>query len=649
MRVGQKQPYQHHLTLHYTQFLPCFASRNFPACNLLCVTILTMIRAQELRQKFLDFFESKDHAIIPSSSIVPDNDPTTLFITAGMHPLVPYLLGQPHPEGTRLADIQKCVRTIDIEEVGDTTHLTFFEMLGNWSLGDYFKREAIEWSWEFLTSPQWLGLDAEKLFVTVFEGDSDAPRDEESAGIWLEVLKAAGVSHPEKRIFYYPKSENWWGPAGITGPCGPDTEIFYYTGTADPFAADFADEPANDISDFVEVWNNVFMQYNKLADGSFEPLEQNNVDTGLGFERMLAILNWIQGEIPQPDPYLTELFTPALEVLRRTSGYEYQIGHQDSMRVVADHVRAAVFMVEDGVQPANKERGYVLRRLIRRAVRELYKLDLDDTQYAPVMNQMVSAYCNSPAYATQYPEIREHQDDIVSIVTDEVEKFAKALRKGLREIDKYEQLDGQIAFDLYQTYGFPLEMTQEIAQERGQTVDPSSFRQQFESHQALSREQSGQTFKGGLADHSDAATRYHTATHLLHAALRQVLGDHVHQEGSNITADRLRFDFSHDSALTDAEIKQVEQWINAQVDADLPVTKSVMPKDEALESGALAFFKEKYPDTVSVYTVGSEDSWVSRELCGGPHVDHTAAIGHVEIFKQKSSSAGVRRVYLRFR
>ncbi|MCD8485065.1 alanine--tRNA ligase [Candidatus Woesebacteria bacterium] len=607
-----------------------------------------MITAQELRHKFLSFFELREHAVIPSASLVPDNDPTTLFITAGMHPLVPYLLGQPHPEGTRLVDVQKCIRTVDIDEVGDRTHLTFFEMLGNWSLGDYFKKEAITWSWEFLTAAEYMGLDKEKLFVTVFEGDADAPRDEESATIWLEVLTQAGVSNPEKRIYYYPKSENWWGPAGITGPCGPDTEIFYYTGNGDPFADDFNDEPANDVSDFVEVWNNVFMQFNKTADASYEPLKKNNVDTGLGLERMLAIFNWIQGELPEPDAYQTELFMPVIRILEEISDHTYQ-SHTRSMRIIADHVRAGIFMVQDGVTPSNKERGYVLRRLIRRAVRELFKLGLDDTQYSAIMARLVNEQCSNPAYVLQYPELDANRESIVSTIVDEVEKFSKALRKGLREIEKYDSLDGQIAFDLYQTYGFPIEMTQEIAEERGEKVNPARFEDEFARHQNLSREQSGQTFKGGLADHSEAATRYHTATHLLHAALRHVLGDHVHQEGSNITAERLRFDFSHDSALTEDQLQQVEAWINEQIEKDWPVYKEVLPKDEALASGALAFFKEKYPDTVSVYTVGEKNNWVSRELCGGPHVEHTGEIGLIEIFKQKSVSAGVRRVYLRFK
>ena len=609
-----------------------------------------MITAQDLRQKFLDFFESKQHAILPSASLLPDNDPTTLFITAGMHPLVPYLLGQPHPAGKRLASIQKCVRTTDIDEVGDPTHLTFFEMLGNWSLGDYFKPETIAWSWEFLTSPTGLDLDKEKLFVSVFAGDEDAPRDDESIAIWQDIFQREGISHPEKRIFKYPKSENWWGPAGMTGPCGPDTEIFYYTGTDDPFASDFSDEPAADNSDFIEIWNNVFMQYNKQSDGDFIPLSQHNVDTGLGLERMLAILNWIQGELPVADLYQTQLFKPSIELLEKVSDKSYlESDSGQSMRIMADHLRSAVFMVQDGVVPANKERGYILRRLIRRAVRELHKLGVEHSQFNQIIEELIKTFTDNPEYVSQYPEIQTNQTQINQTIVQEVSKFTKSLAKGLREAEKHEQLTGEIAFQLYQTYGFPLEMTVEIAQERGQQIEVADFQIEFKNHQELSRQQSAGTFKGGLADHSAVVTRFHTATHLLHSALRQVLGDHVHQEGSNITADRLRFDFSHPQALTDTELQQVENWINDQIKADLPVSKSSMPKDEALESGALAFFKEKYPNIVTVYTIGDEDKWVSRELCGGPHVSHTSEIGEVEIFKQKASSAGIRRVYLRFK
>jgi alanyl-tRNA synthetase len=609
-----------------------------------------MITAQDLRQKFLDFFESKEHAILPSASLLPDNDPTTLFITAGMHPLVPYLLGQPHPAGKRLASIQKCVRTTDIDEVGDPTHLTFFEMLGNWSLGDYFKPETIAWSWEFLTSPTGLDLDKEKLFVSVFAGDEDAPRDDESIAIWQDIFQREGISHPEKRIFKYPKSENWWGPAGMTGPCGPDTEIFYYTGADDPFAPDFSDEPAADNSDFIEIWNNVFMQYNKQSDGDFIPLSQHNVDTGLGLERMLAILNWIQGELPVADLYQTQLFKPSIELLEKVSDKSYlESDSGRSMRIMADHLRSAVFMVQDGVVPANKERGYILRRLIRRAVRELHKLGVEHSQFNQIIEELIKTFTDNPEYVSQYPEIQTNQTQINQTIVQEVSKFTKSLAKGLREAEKHEQLTGEIAFQLYQTYGFPLEMTVEIAQERGQQIEVADFQIEFKNHQELSRQQSAGTFKGGLADHSAVVTRFHTATHLLHSALRQVLGDHVHQEGSNITADRLRFDFSHPQALTDTELQQVENWINDQIKADLPVSKSSMPKDEALESGALAFFKEKYPNIVTVYTIGDEDKWVSRELCGGPHVSHTSEIGEVEIFKQKASSAGVRRVYLRFK
>ncbi len=611
-----------------------------------------MITAQQLRTKFLDFFREKDHAIIPSASLIPDNDPTTLFITAGMHPLVPYLLGQPHPAGRRLADIQKCMRTVDIEEVGDRTHFTFFEMLGNWSLGDYFKRETINWSWEFLTDPKWLGLNPEKLFVSVFTGDTDAPRDEEAAQIWQEVLTRAGVSHADQRLYFYPKSENWWGPAGQTGPCGPDTEIFYYTGDGDPFAPGFADEPAKSGGEFVEIWNNVFMQYNKMANGTFEQLAQKNVDTGLGLERMVAILNWLQGDLAEPDPYLTDLFRPMINQLERSTARQYSDPDaKRSMRIITDHLRSALFIISDGVVPANKERGYVLRRLIRRAVREIYKLNPQFDEIDTVIEHWIQEFGHNTAYATEYPELsagNPNLEKVTAILLKEVNKFIVALRKGLLEINKLPVLDGKAAFDLYQSYGFPLEMSIEIAKEKGQAIDATAFAAEFAKHQDLSRTQSSQTFKGGLADHSEQATRYHTATHLLHAALRRTLGDAVHQEGSNITAERLRFDFTFDRALTDDEIEQVETWINEQIRADRPVTKQVLPKEEALASGALAFFKEKYPDMVTVYTIGDTPGWVSRELCGGPHVSHTGEIGPIKIFKQKPVSAEVRRIYLRF-
>jgi len=395
----------------------------------------------QLRQLFLNFFQSKNNRIIPSASLVPDNDPTTLFITAGMHPLVPYLLGQPHPGGKRLASVQKCVRTTDIDEVGDLTHLTFFEMLGNWSLGDYFKHEAIYWSWEFLTSPKWLGLDQEKLFVSVFAGDTNAPRDEESAAIWQEIFTSENVSNPEKRIYYYPKSENWWGPAGNTGPCGPDTEIFYYTGKASPFTAGFSDEPAADNSDFIEIWNNVFMQYNKNSDGSYTKLKQHNVDTGLGLERMVGILNWIKGKTNSSDLFLSPLFSPTIKVIENITSQKYQEGNfnQDStknnnsrsIRIVADHLRSGVFIVGDGVFPSNKERGYVLRRLIRRSARELYKLGLSIEQLDGAVTQILQSIVNNEQYQLQYPEIAKQADQIIDIIVAEITKFSKTLRKCL--------------------------------------------------------------------------------------------------------------------------------------------------------------------------------------------------------------------------
>lgn len=605
--------------------------------------------AQQLRQQFLDFFQSKQHVAIPSAPLVPENDPTTLFITAGMHPLVPYLLGQPHPQGKRLTSVQKCVRTTDIDEVGDHTHFTFFEMLGNWSLGDYFKNEAILWSWEFLTSANYLNLDPEKLFVTVFAGDDDAPQDEQAASIWQDVFTKQGVSHPQRRIFYYPKTENWWGPAGQTGPCGPSTEIFYYTGSADPFSDQFNDEPAADNSQFIEVWNNVFMSYNKQDDQTFVPLKQHNVDTGLGLERMLAIINWIQGAIVEPDPYLTTLFQPTISKLEQITGDSYTNQQAAvSLRIITDHLRSAVFLIQDGVVPTNKEQGYVLRRLIRVAVRELQKLGVDSTQFQGAVTDIVTTILQNKEYLEFYPELLGNAVHITTTITDEVAKFSRTLLTGLKKAQEVQDLNAQVAFDLYQTYGFPFEMSAQIAAERGQKIDKNKFYQELKEHQQLSRQQSAQGFKGGLADHSESARRYHTATHLLHAALRKVLGEHVHQAGSNITAERLRFDFTHEKALTVDEIKQVEHWINQRIAEDLPVRCEKTSKKAALDSGALAFFEEKYPDYVTVYTIGEADNWVSKELCGGPHVERTGEIGSIEIYKQKSSSAGVRRLYLRF-
>jgi alanyl-tRNA synthetase len=581
------------------------------------------MKAKELKEKFLDFFKKKGHAIIPSASLIPQDDPTVLFTTAGMQPLVPYLMGESHPKGKRLADVQKCLRTDDIDQVGDTSHHTFFEMLGNWSLGDYWKKESISWSYEFLTKD--LALDPEKIWVTCFEGDKDAPKDIESAKIW----KSLGI--PEDRIFYYGKKENWWGPAGETGPCGPDTEIFYDV-TDKPHGKGC--KPGDDCGRFFEIWNNVFMQYNKTTDGKYEPLKQKNVDTGMGVDRTVAVLSG------HDDDYLVkDLWGAILDAISNVTKTTYK-GNEKAHRVIADHTRAASFAIADGVIPSNKERGYVLRRLIRRSVRFGRKLGVDEPFLAKISDQVIKTY------GKDYPELGKSEDSIKKILTAEEEKFIKTLKKGLREIEKLKEIDAKKAFHLYETYGFPLELTEEIAAEKGQKVDKEIFEKEFEKHKNLSRTASAGRFKGGLVDKSGESVKLHTATHLLHAALRKVLGDHVQQKGSNITAERLRFDFSHPERLTDKELKEVEDLINEQIKKDLPVTHETKSYDEAIKEGALAFFGEKYADKVMVYTVGSPaHGWFSKEVCGGPHVSHTGELGRVKIKKQEKIGAGVMRIY----
>jgi alanyl-tRNA synthetase len=576
-----------------------------------------------LRNKFLKFFEDRGHVIIPSSPVVPENDPTVLFTTAGMHPLVPYLLGQPHSAGKRLVNYQKCVRTDDIEEVGDVLHHTFFEMLGNWSLGDYFKKEAITWSYEFLI--QELSLDPNRIYVTCFAGDTDAPRDEESAEIW----KSLGI--PEDRIYFYGKKDNWWGPAGITGPCGPDTEM-HYDVTQKPHGQDC--KPGCSCGRFFEIWNDVFMQYNKTIDGKFEKLSKPNVDTGMGIERTVAVLNGLE------DNYQTDIWEPIIDKISETSQLPYK-GNEKPFRIIADHIRAAVFIISDGVEPSNKERGYILRRLLRRAAIQLNRLKLD-----PVMSSKSIAQKVTDHMSQWYPELKS--DLILNTINVEMVKFESTLEKGLRQFNKRSEIDGKSAFDLFQTFGFPLELTLELASEKGIKVDQSEFKDEFRKHQELSRTSSKGAFKGGLADQSETVTKYHTATHLLHKALRNTLGDHVHQAGSNITSERLRFDFTHPSKLTTGEINQVEDEINLKIKENLPVTRREMKKEIALKEGALAFFPEKYPDVTSVYTVGLEPQWYSKELCGGPHVSSTGEIGKIKITKEESLGSGIRRIYAQF-
>ncbi|MBI4050004.1 MAG: alanine--tRNA ligase [Candidatus Doudnabacteria bacterium] len=575
--------------------------------------------AVELREKYLQFFKTRGHAIIPSAPLVPANDPTVLFTTAGMHPLVPYLLGETHPGGKRLVNVQKSLRTDDIDEVGDAIHNTFFEMLGNWSLGDYWKQEAITWSYEFLTGKDWLGLAHKKLAVSVFAGDDDAPRDDESVKIW----KFLGIA--DERIAYLPKKDNWWGPAGLTGPCGPDTEMFYWTGEGEaPKAFDPKDKQ------WVEVWNDVFMQYNKTADGKFEPLQQKNVDTGMGLERTVAVL---QGKA---SVFETELFLPIIEKIRVLASR----ADQKSERIIADHIRAAAFIIADGVVPSNKERGYILRRLIRRAIRHAYNLGIEQ-QFAPLIADIVIKN-----FETVYPELKSRKEKITEELAAEEQKFRKTLAKGLREFGKMEKVDGRVAFDLFQTYGFPLELTEELAAEKGMAINKEQFAAEFKKHQALSRTATAGVFKGGLADHTEEVIRLHTATHLLQAALRRVLGEHVFQQGSNITRERTRFDFTHDKKMTDEEKQKVEELVNGWIARDLQVKKEILPLEDARKLGAIGLFGEKYGEQVSIYTVfdPKTNEAVSREFCGGPHVEHTGIVGKFRIAKEEAVSAGVRRI-----
>jgi len=590
--------------------------------------------ANILRKKYIDFFISKGHKEISGKSLIPENDPTVLFNTAGMQPLVPYLLGEKHPLGTRLTDVQKCVRTGDIESVGDASHLTFFEMLGNWSLGDYFKEEAIAWSWEFLTSPQWLGIDREKLWFTVFEGEQGIPQDQESAEIW----KKLGVK--ENRITYLGRKDNWWGPAGQSGPCGPDTEMFFDTGRPCAKGKD-CQGPACSCDRWLEIWNDVFMQYNKSVTGEYELLPKPNVDTGMGVERTITIL---QGKT---SVYETELFTPIIEALEKITSHSYGTDEvkDTSIRIIADHVKTACFILGDdlGVTPSNLGQGYVLRRLIRRAVRQGRKLGLTE----PFLKAPAQAVFQ--VYEGVYDEVVGRSEMILNELHREEEKFLKTLVHGEMEFEKIlpnllkgnkGQIPGRIAFKLYDTYGFPLELTQDLAREHGLEVDVEGFQSAFEKHQEASKAGADQTFKGGLADHGVQTTRLHTVTHLLHKALREVLGEHVQQKGSNITPERLRFDFTHPDKMSPEEIKAVEDMVNLQIQRGLEVTMAVMPLTEAKAQGAMAFFGDKYEEVVKVYSIGD----FSKEVCGGPHVGNTAELGTFKIQKEQSSSAGVRRI-----
>ncbi|NLK05761.1 MAG: alanine--tRNA ligase [Spirochaetales bacterium] len=588
------------------------------------------LTANELRQKFIDFFVSKDHVQISGASLIPENDPTVLFTTAGMHPLVPYILGSDHPSGKRLTDYQKCIRTGDIEAVGDPHHLTFFEMLGNWSLGDYFKKEAIAYSFEFLTEV--LGLDIDQLSVTVFAGDDLVPRDEEAAAAW----ESYGI--PRERIYFLPREDNWWGPAGETGPCGPDSEMFIDTGrtSCGPDC-----RPGCKCGKYFEIWNDVFMGYKKNADGSYSEMERKCVDTGMGIERTIAVL---QGK---KSVYETEVFASIIAGIERLSSKVYGKDEETdiSVRILADHVRTSVFILGDqrGVAPSNVGQGYILRRLIRRAVRHGHKLGIEGSFLGELALVVLDLY------GKPYPELLENKEFILKELAQEEAKFSETLAKGEREFEKMlpnllkgnsRQISGRTAFKLYDTFGYPIELTRELAGEHGFTVDEQGFKEAFEKHQEISRSGAEQQFKGGLADHSEKTTALHTATHMLHKALRTVLGEHVGQKGSNITVDRLRFDFTHPSPMSSEEIQKVEDMVNEQIERNLEVTCETMSLEEARDAGAIAFFDSKYGEQVKVYSVGD----YSKEVCGGPHVKNTSEMGHFKILKEQSSSAGVRRI-----
>lgn len=605
------------------------------------------MKANELRQLYIDFFSKKyDHAEIKGSSLIPENDPTVLFTTAGMHPLVPFLMGEAHPSGKRLVDVQKCVRTGDIDEVGDATHLTFFEMLGNWSLGDYFKEGAIKMSFEFLTSSRengGLGLGLNRLSFTCFEGDEDAGKDEESYQVW----KSLGVS--DDRIAFLPKKDNWWGPAGATGPCGPDSEMFYWTGDEDaPLKFDPSDNR------WVEIWNDVFMQYNKKEDGSFEPLVQQNVDTGMGLERVVAVLNG------KKSAYDTELFSDVIAEIRTLANIgkpnEYEIIAE---RIIADHLRTATFIMGDplGITPSNNDQGYVLRRLIRRAIRWAKKINIEGDFARKISGIFVKNY------GDYYTELVNNKERIFEAMANEEMQFNKTLHRGLgilqKEMERLKSVKGDgikafadnFAFEMFATYGFPSELTFEELQENGWInsnedleLFNSNFNKFFEEHQALSRAGAEKKFAGGLADHSEETTKLHTATHLLHQALRNVLGDHVEQKGSNITTERLRFDFTHPDKMTPQQILEVEQIVNDQIKKSLPISCVEMSVAAAKTGGAIGLFESKYGDTVKVYTMGDGDDVFSMEICGGPHVANTSELGSFKIKKEESSSSGVRRI-----
>ncbi len=650
-----------HIRVHYGRI----GTRPHKTFWLLLAIFMRQMTTDELRSAYLEFFRSKGHAIISGAPLVPENDPTVLFTTAGMHPLVPYLMGEKHPAGTRLTDVQRCVRTQDIDEVGDNSHLTLFEMLGNWSLGDYFKQGAIEMSFEFLTKV--LEIPIEKLAVTCFEGDTDAPRDEESAGIW----EKCGI--PRERIGFLPKAKNWWGPAGVTGPCGPDTEMFYWVGNSDLPPA--GSNPANDDPNWMEIWNDVFMQYNKNEEGKFIPLTQQNVDTGMGLERVAAVLQGVS------NVYETDLMAPILAKVQKMSHVIssriihvsddpnhpsksedatkfWNVEKPRNERIIVDHLKAATFMIADGVHPSNVDQGYVLRRIIRRAIRSARNngIDYNGNFSTEVAAEVIAQYGNV------YEKLKIKSNEIFQTLSNEELQFGKTIEEGMKRFSKVvsevkgKKIDGLTAFHLYDTYGFPIELTKELAHENKLDVDIEGFKKAFEAHQTLSRAGAEQKFKGGLADNSAETTKLHTATHLLNAALHRVLGNHIGQKGSNITAERLRFDFNHTDKMTPEQIAEVEQLVNEAIKADLPVTYHVTTVDGAKEEGAIGVFDDRYGSEVKVYVMGDSEAKnagsgkvgdgavFSKEICGGPHVARTGMLGGFKIQKEESSSAGVRRI-----
>jgi alanyl-tRNA synthetase len=583
-----------------------------------------MVSSDKLKKMYLEFFQKNGHRVIANASLIPENDPTALFISAGMHPLVPYFLGQPHPSGKKLVNVQKCFRTTDVDEVGDSFHLSFFEMLGNWSLGDYFKKESIRWSYEFLTSKEWLNIDVEKLYITVFAGDDKIPRDTESARIWEE------LGMPKEKIFYLPKEDNLWGPIGSTGPCGPDTEIFYDTGK-EPCGSEC--QPGCSCGKYNEIWNNVFMEYNKTEDGEYELLEQQNVDTGMGVERTVAVL---QGK---DNVYETEIFAPLIVKIKELAGLEAIPEDQTrSVRVICDHSRAATFLLAEGIVPLNVEQGYVLRRVIRGAIRHGKLMGIEE-EFLSELSQIIIE-----SYSEDYPHLVSSKGFILDELRKEYKKFNNTLARGLRRFNRIarnkKKIDGKDAFLLYQSFGFPIEITKELGLENGIIVDVEGFHEEFQKHQKVSRVSAEKKFGSGLADKAEQTVRLHTATHLLNEALNIVLKKEVSQRGSNITQERLRFDFNFDRKLTEQEIQGVEAIVNEQITQSLPVKRIETTIDEARKMGAQAVFEQKYGEQVSVYSIGD----FSLELCSGPHVKNTGELGRFKIIKEEGISAGVRRI-----